>query len=106
MDAGLYPKPGAETDADVQQLLAVGQQDMAIRCYKTIHRVTYQQARDRLLSEPATEPAGYYGMPFLGMVLGLGVGAVIRNVGLGMLIGFSFGCGLAAFIRKRRSTTK
>jgi len=42
---GIYPEEGTETDADVSLLLARGEKIMAIRCYRTIHKVGLKEAK-------------------------------------------------------------
>ncbi len=42
---GVYPAKGTETDADVSRLLAHGEKIMAIRCYRTVHKVGLKEAK-------------------------------------------------------------
>ncbi len=45
-ESGLYPPPGAGTDADVERLLGAGQKIGAIKLYREIHRVDLKTAKD------------------------------------------------------------
>jgi len=45
-ESGLYPPPGAGTDADVERLLSAGQKIGAIKLYREIHRVDLKTAKD------------------------------------------------------------
>ena len=97
--AGLYPKPGSETDEDVQRLMGAGQQDMAIRCYRTVHRVSFQQAKDQLIGSKPAE----YGLIPIGLIFGLSIGLGFRNTALGAGLGLILGVTLALLMRKRRT---
>ena len=43
---GVYPEDGKETDEDVARLLQSGQKIMAIRCYRSLHKVGLKEAKD------------------------------------------------------------
>jgi hypothetical protein len=95
--SGIYPGPGTETEEDARRLLQAGHTDMAIRCYRAVHQLGYQQAKDELLG---TKSAGYGILP-VGLIFGLSMGLFLRNhtvlgAGLGLLLGVS----LVFFVRK------
>jgi len=46
----LYPKKGNETEEDVFRLLELGEQSLAIRCYRSLHKVSLREAKDHVLS--------------------------------------------------------
>ena len=94
--AGVYPKPGTETDDDVQRLLAAGHRDMAIRCYATVHRLGYQESKDRLIGR---QPAAYVLHP-VGLVIGLAIGLALKNIGVGVGLGLLLGI-ILGFVMKR-----
>jgi hypothetical protein len=97
--AGLYPKPGTETDEDVQRLLQAGHQDMAVRCYQVVHRVSYQRAKDRLMGP---KPAEYAVIP-VGLIFGLSIGLFVRNTALGVALGLLLGVSVGfALLRRKR----
>ncbi len=96
--AGVYPKPGTETDEDAQRLLAAGHRDMAIRCYGKAHRIGYQEAKDRLIGP---QPAAYVLHP-AGLVIGLAVGLALRNVGAGVGLGLLLAIILPLLAKKLR----
>lgn len=96
---GTYPQSGAETDEDVQRLLRAGQQDAAIRCYQVIHRITYQRAKDHLIAAPGAE---YVHFP-VGFLVGIAIGAAVRNIALGFGIGVALGSLFTFLHRKRRA---
>jgi hypothetical protein len=95
--AGLYPKPATETDEDVQRLLQAGYPDMAIRCYQAVHRVSYSQAKDRLIG---VKP-GEYGFVPIGLVFGLSLGLFLKNTALGAALGLLLGLSFAFLMRKK-----
>ena len=43
---GIYPAPGAESDADVRRLLESGEKILAIRCYRSLHNVGLKEAKE------------------------------------------------------------
>lgn len=43
---GLYPADGHETDEDVLRLVQAGEKIMAIRCYRSLHKVGLKEAKD------------------------------------------------------------
>jgi len=47
---GIYPENGKETGDDVARLLRAGEELMAIRCYRTIHKVGLKQAKEAVES--------------------------------------------------------
>ena len=94
--AGLYPGPGTETEEDAQRLLQEGHEDLAVRCYQAVHRVSYREARDRLLGP---KPAGLGFLP-IGLVLGLSMGLLLRNTALGAALGLLLGVVVAWQMRK------
>jgi hypothetical protein len=96
---GTFPQPGTETEEDVQRLLRAGQPDAAIRCYQTIHHVSYQRAKDQLIAPPVAE---YVHFP-VGFLVGIAIGAAVRNIGLGFAIGLVLGS-LFTFLHRKRRT--
>ena len=42
---GVYPAKGTETDAEVSRLLARGEKILAIRYYRTVHKVGLKKAK-------------------------------------------------------------
>lgn len=96
--AGVYPKPGAETDEDVQRLLAAGHRDMAIRCYGAVHRLGYQESRERLVGPQSSA----YVLHPAGLVIGLAIGLALKNVGVGVGLGLLLGIILALVMRRSR----
>lgn len=100
--AGLYPKPGAETDEDVQRLLSAGQEDMAVRCYQAIHRVNYRQAREKL---QVTKP-GDAKIYFLGLAIGIAAGVATKHIAVGVGLGLLLGRVLGILIEKKRAGNK
>ena len=98
IESGLYPKPGTETDADVQRLMAAGHVDAAIRCHQAAHRVGYRQARDQLLPR---RPAEFALLP-IGLIVGVSLGLCIRNTALGVGLGLILGLCFALLMKKRR----
>lgn len=104
--SGVYPPPGAETEADVQRLLLAGEIDSAIRCHEAVHHLSYQQSRDRLFAGQVPTSEGYHSLPFFGLTLGLGAGALVRAPGVGMLAGLALGFATARWLRSRRTARK
>lgn len=43
---GIYPEVGKEKEEDVLRLLQSGQKIMAIRCYRSLHKVGLKEAKD------------------------------------------------------------
>jgi ribosomal protein L7/L12 len=43
---GIYPAAGDEKDEDVLRLLRAGEKIMAIRCYRSLHKVGLKEAKD------------------------------------------------------------
>jgi hypothetical protein len=44
--AGMYPRRGKATMADVERLLATGLRVGAMRCYREVHQCSLRQARE------------------------------------------------------------
>jgi ribosomal protein L7/L12 len=53
---GIYPAKGKETDADVLNLLKAGEKIMAIRCYRSIHRVGLKEAKEAVEAIERAQP--------------------------------------------------
>jgi ribosomal protein L7/L12 len=47
---GLYPESGSETEQDIVRLLQSGEKIMAIRCYRSLHKVGLREAKDAVES--------------------------------------------------------
>jgi ribosomal protein L7/L12 len=47
---GLYPESGRETEQDIIRLLQSGEKIMAIRCYRSLHKVGLREAKDAVES--------------------------------------------------------
>ena len=47
---GLYPEPGRETEQDIVRLLQSGEKIMAVRCYRSLHKVGLREAKDAVES--------------------------------------------------------
>jgi ribosomal protein L7/L12 len=45
-ESGGYPLEGREQDADVLRLLKSGEKILAIRCYRSVHKVGLKEAKD------------------------------------------------------------
>lgn len=45
-DAGVFPQPGEETEADVDRLLHLGLKIEAIKVFRTVHEVGLREAKD------------------------------------------------------------
>jgi len=45
-ERGIYPAAGNEKDEDVLRLLQAGERIMAIRCYRSLHKVGLKEAKD------------------------------------------------------------
>lgn len=45
-EAGIYPRAGQETDADVERLLQLHRTIDAIRVYRAVHRVDLKEAKE------------------------------------------------------------
>ena len=98
MAAGLYPRPGTETDEDVQRLMAAGQVDMAIRCHRSVHHVSYQLAKEQLVGTKTPE----YGFVPAGFILGIALGFALKSTAVGVGLGLMLGAAFGALARKRR----
>lgn len=97
--AGIYPKSGKETDEDVQKLMAAGHVDMAVRCYRAIHHVSYQRAKEHLVGARNPE----YGFIPAGFLLGIALGVALKSLALGAGLGLILGAAFGALARKRRA---
>lgn len=97
--AGIYPRPGTGTDEDVQRLLSAGHTDMAVRCYQSIHQVSYQQAKDRL---HVTQPRPFYGFQFFGLAAGMALGAAFKQMPLGAGLGLVVGSAVEFLMRRHQ----
>jgi ribosomal protein L7/L12 len=53
---GIYPARGQEKDEDVLKLLRAGEKIMAIRCYRSLHRVGLREAKDAVESLERENP--------------------------------------------------
>jgi len=99
--AGIYPRPGTESDEDVQRLLLSGHEDMAVRCYQKVHRGSYQHAKERL---GLVKHSAHYGFPFFGFVLGLSLGMIFKKTTLGVALGIILGTVLEIVARRIRAS--
>lgn len=45
---GVYPEKGKENDEDVLRLLKLGEEIMAIRCYRSLHGVGLKEAKEQV----------------------------------------------------------
>jgi ribosomal protein L7/L12 len=47
---GVYPEKGKEKEGDVLRLLELGKPTLAIRCYRSLHKIGLREAREHVLS--------------------------------------------------------
>jgi len=45
---GVYPSKGNESQSDVIRLVRAGEKTLAIRCYRTLHKVGLKEAKDAI----------------------------------------------------------
>ena len=95
--AGIYPKPGTETDDDVRRLQEAGRPDLAVTCYRAVHRVGEREARAALLGETTLPPSRYPVAQVTLMLLGVGLGTALKHAGIGLVIGLAVGFAVVAF---------